>query len=159
MSPGKDHSLLPEMTATVEIEVKRVDDALGVPVQAVVHRRLKELPNTALFRDWIARQPKTPAEKGKDESVRYVTIVFVMVNGEAHARPVKTGISDQERIEILEGVGPEDDVIVGPFRVLDEMVEGQPVKLEVVKKEAAKKEASQSSEPEKEAAGKDQPPR
>ncbi len=63
-----------------------------------------------------------------------------MVNGEAHARPVKTGISDQERIEILEGVGPEDDVIVGPFRVLDEMVEGQPVKLEEVKKEAAKKE-------------------
>ena len=63
-----------------------------------------------------------------------------MVNGEARARPVKTGISDQERIEILEGVGPEDDVIVGPFRVLDEMEEGQPVKLEEVKKEAAKKE-------------------
>ena len=87
-----------------------------------------------MFRDWIARQPKTPAEKGKDDAVRYVTIVFVMVNGEARARPVQTGISDQERIEILEGSGPEDDVIVGPFRVLDEMEEGQPVKLEEPKK-------------------------
>ncbi len=135
---GTGHSLLPEMTATVEIEVKRADDAWGVPVQAVVHRRLKELPQTPLFRDWIARQPKTPAEKGKDDLVRYVTIVFVMVEGEARARPVKTGISDQERIEILEGIAPEDDVIVGPFRVLDEMEEGQPVKLEEVKHKAAK---------------------
>ena len=153
---GKDHALLPEMTATVEIEVKRADDVWSVPVQAVSHRRLKELPNTPLFRDWVARQPKTPAEKGKDESVRYVTIVFVMVNGEARARPVKTGISDQERIEILEGIGPEDDVIVGPFRVLDEMEEGQPVKLEEVKKDAAKKGATLGDAPPQEAGKKDE---
>ncbi|NLX56783.1 MAG: efflux RND transporter periplasmic adaptor subunit [Planctomycetaceae bacterium] len=131
------HSLLPEMTATVEIEVQRADDAWGVPVQAVVHRRLKELPKTPLFRDWITRQPKTPAEKGKDDLMRYVTIVFVMVDGEARARPVKTGISDQERVEILEGITPEDDVIIGPFRVLDELEEGHPVKLEEVKHKAA----------------------
>jgi HlyD family secretion protein len=134
---GKHDSLLPEMTATVEIEVNRAEGALGVPVQAVVHRRLRDLPATQEFRDWIARQPLTPAEKGKDEATRYVTVVFVMVNGEAHARPVKTGISDQDRIEILEGLGSDDEVIVGPFRVLDEMVEGQPVKLEVPKKTSA----------------------
>jgi HlyD family secretion protein len=146
---GKEHALLPEMTATVEIEVKRADDVWGVPVQAVSHRRLKELPNTPLFRDWVARQPKTPSEKGKDDSVRYVTIVFVMVNGEARARPVKTGISDQERIEILEGIGPEDDVIVGPFRVLDEMEEAQPVKLEEPKKEGKKPGARRDASPAK----------
>ncbi len=139
---GKHQSLLPEMTATVEIEVKRAADALGVPVQAVVHRRLKDLPPAQLFRDWVARQPKTPAEKGKDEMVRYVTVVFVMENGEARARPVQTGISDQEQIEILDGLGPQDAVIVGPFRVLDEMVEGQPVKLEELKKEKEKKRSS-----------------
>jgi HlyD family secretion protein len=140
---GKRKSLLPEMTATVEIEVKRAEDALGVPVQAVVHRRLKDLPPTPLFRDWVARQPKTPAEKGKDEMVRYVTVVFVMEDGEAHARPVQTGISDQERIEILDGLGPDDTVIIGPFRVLDEMLEGQPVKLEEPKKEATKKDSKE----------------
>ena len=46
------------------------------------------------------------------------------------ARPVETGISDQERIEILAGLDADDTVIVGPFRSLDEMVEGQPVELE-----------------------------
>jgi HlyD family secretion protein len=96
----------------------------------VVHRRLKDLPDTPLFRDWIAKQPKTPSEKGKDDAVRYVTIVFVLDNGVARARPVQTGISDQERIEILGGITPEEEVIVGPFRTLDEMVDGQPVKPE-----------------------------
>jgi HlyD family secretion protein len=127
---GRHESLRPEMTATVEIEVKRAADALSVPVQAVVHRRLRDLPNTPLFRDWVARQPKTPAEKGKDDAMRYVNVVFLMKDAKAEARPVETGISDQERIEILDGVEPEDTVIVGPFRVLDELEEGQPVELE-----------------------------
>jgi HlyD family secretion protein len=127
---AKEHELLPEMTATVEIEVQRAEDALSVPVQAVVHRRLKDLPPRPEFREWVERQPKTPGEKGKELAVRYVTVVFVMEDGEARARPVETGISDEERIEILSGVGPDDQVIVGPFRTLDEMVEGQPVKPE-----------------------------
>ncbi|MHB8969602.1 MAG: efflux RND transporter periplasmic adaptor subunit [Pirellulaceae bacterium] len=154
---GKHEALLPEMTATVEIEVKRAENTLSVPVQAVVHRRLKDLPPTPMFRDWVARQPKTPSEKGKDELVRYVTAVFVMEDGEAHARPVQTGISDQERIEILDGLGLEDTVIIGPFRALDEMVEGQPVKLEEPKKEAAQQEAAKQEAAQQEAPAKQKP--
>jgi hypothetical protein len=59
-----------------------------------------------------------------------VKVVFVMRQGVAHARPVETGISDEDRIEILDGIDEDDIVIVGPFRTLDEMVEGQPVELE-----------------------------
>ncbi len=132
---GKHAALRPAMTATVEIEVKRVKDAMSVPVQAVVHRRFRDLPDTPQLRQWVEKQPKTPAEKGKDLSVRYVKIVFVMQDGVARIRPVTTGISDQERIEIIAGLETKDTVIVGPFRTLDEMVEDQPVKL---KKEESK---------------------
>lgn len=133
---GTHHALRPEMTATVEIEVKRSEDALSLPVQAVVHRRFRDLPDTPLFRDWIKNQPVTPAERGKDISARYVKVVFVMEDGVAQARPVETGINDQERIEILSGIDGQVDVIVGPFRVLDEMVDGQPVALEEEKKDS-----------------------
>jgi HlyD family secretion protein len=126
---GKD-IVRPEMTATVEIEVKRVADALSLPVQAVVHRRLKDLPDTQLFKDWIARQPKMPTSKKRAGQTQYVKVVFVVENGEARARPVETGISDPLRIEILSGVDPDDQVIVGPFRTLDEMQEQQPVEKE-----------------------------
>ncbi|MBM4091393.1 MAG: efflux RND transporter periplasmic adaptor subunit [Planctomycetes bacterium] len=127
---GVNEMLRPEMTATVEIEVRRADDALSLPVQAVVHRRLKDLPDTRLFRDWVASQPETPSEKGKDESVRYVKVVFVVKDGKAVVRPVKTGISDAERIEIESGLDADDTVIAGPFRALDELEDGQPVRLE-----------------------------
>ncbi len=131
---GKSAALRPEMTATVEIQVKRAAHALSVPVQAVVHRRAKDLPDTPLFRDWLAKQPLTATEKGKDPRTRYIKAVFVLDHGVARARPVETGISDLERIEIKSGIGPDDTVIVGPFRALDEMTDGQPV---VVKKPVA----------------------
>lgn len=141
---GKYQTLRPEMTATVEIEVKRADNAMSVPAQAVVHRRVKDLPDTPLFRDWVALQPKTPGEKGKDESVRYVKVVFLMGNSTALARPVKTGINDSERIEILAGIEPDARVIVGPFRALDEMEDGQPVKLEDEESKSKKKESKKA---------------
>jgi HlyD family secretion protein len=144
---GQHESVRPEMTATVEIEVNRADDVLSLPVQAVVYRRYRDLPQTALFRDWLASQPVTPAEKGKDLAIRYVKVVFVMEDGIAHARPVATGISDQDRIEIRDGLKPEDTVIVGPFRALDEMEDGQPVKLEEVRPEANDSEKSEAKPP------------
>ncbi len=142
---GKHGALRPEMTATVEIEVKRVHDAMSVPVQAVVHRRFRDLPDTPQLREWVEKQPKTPAEKGKDLSVRYIKIVFVMQDGVARVRPVRTGISDEERIEIIEGLDGKDDVIIGPFRTLDEMAEDQPVELKKEDPKKAKKQTARDS--------------
>jgi HlyD family secretion protein len=122
-----DPAVRPGMTATVEIEVRRAEDALGVPVQAVVHRRLKDLPDTPAFRSWSDRHARAPAERGFDPEARYLPIVFVVEAGVARARPVETGLSDERRIEVLSGVDPDDHVVVGPFRALDELRDGDPV--------------------------------
>jgi HlyD family secretion protein len=124
---GQDASLRSGMTATVEIEVQHAPDVLGVPVQAVVHRRRKDLPDTRAVRDWSSRHARTPGEKAKDLESLYVKIVFVAENGQARARPVETGISDERRVEILSGLKPTDRVVVGPFRALDELKDGDPV--------------------------------
>ena len=96
------------MTATVEIEVRRADDALGVPVQAVVHRRRKDLPDTPAVRSWAERHARSPGEKAREAEARYVKIVFVVQHGVARARPVETGLSDERRVEILAGLGPDE---------------------------------------------------
>jgi HlyD family secretion protein len=127
---GDTAMVRPEMSATVEIEVKRAADAPSLPVQAVVHRRWKDLPDNVLFREWRVRQSETATRKRIAGETQYVKVVFVVEGGEARARPVETGISDQLRVEILAGVEPDEQVIVGPFRALDEMRDGQPVKLE-----------------------------
>jgi HlyD family secretion protein len=116
------------MTATVEIEVRRVDEALGVPVQTVVHRLRKDLPDTPAVRAWCERNAHSPGERAREGKTRYVKVVFVLEQGVARARPVETGLSDARRVEIVSGLGPDDRVVVGPFRTLDELRDGQPAR-------------------------------
>jgi HlyD family secretion protein len=121
------------MTATVEIEVKRAADALSIPVQAVVHRRLRDLPGTTpLFRDWVARQPKTPAEKGKDDAMRVRECGLSYEGREGGGAAGRDGnqrpgaYRDSRR-----AASPTDTVIVGTVpRVGRDWTEGQPVELE-----------------------------
>ena len=117
------------MTATVEIEVDRVDDALAVPVQAVAHRKLKDLPDTPLFREWAERQPRVPGDDASELRSRYLKVVFVMEGGVAKAIPIETGLSDDRFVQVIAGLGADQTVIVGPFRALDELKDGDAVVL------------------------------
>jgi HlyD family secretion protein len=114
----------PAMSATVEVEVKRAEEVLSLPVQAVVHRRRKDLPETPAVIAWTERHLREVGGKRKEAESRYVQIVFVVEQGVARARPVEVGISDERRVEILSGVEPDEQVIVGPFRALDELKDG-----------------------------------
>ena len=100
---------------------------LGVPVQAVVHRRRKDLPDSPEVRAWSARNSRSLGEKAQEVEARYVKVVFVVDDGIARARPVETGISDERRVEVLSGLKTTDMVIVAPFRALDELKDGNPV--------------------------------
>jgi HlyD family secretion protein len=134
---GEHGALRGGMTCTVEIEVRRSDDALSVPIQAVVHRRRKDLPDTPGLRDWAEQQARSPGEKAREAEARYIKVLFVMAEGVARACPVDTGLSDERRIEILSILKPGDSkpgklrlkeqVIVGPFRALDELKDRQRV--------------------------------
>jgi HlyD family secretion protein len=68
-----------------------------------------------------------PGEKKRQAEARYLKIVFVLDGDAVRARPVRTGLSDERRIEILWGLEADEQVVVGPFRVLDELKDGQPV--------------------------------
>ena len=126
-SPVDAPRLRPGMTATVEVEVRRADDAISVPAQAVVHRRRKDLPDSPAVREWADRNARSPGEKSREAELRYIKLVFVAEGSVARARPVETGLSDEKRVEILSGLKNEDRVVVGPFRALDELKDGDPI--------------------------------
>lgn len=119
---GDQATLRPGMTATVEIEVQREPEALGVPIQAVVHRRRQDLPDRPEFRGSLDRY-----SGGGDPDEQYLKVVFVLEGGAARARLVSIGLSDERRAQVLSGVTTDESVITGPFRVLDELKDGQPV--------------------------------
>jgi HlyD family secretion protein len=153
-----DERIKPGMTANVEIEVAKHQQAITVPVEAVVHRLRKELADDILA-DFDSRQ----ANLGLSERARqaqYIKVLYVMENDKAQLRLITTGIADSKRVELLEGAVLEDTVIVGPYRSLDQLRDGKKVALiEESKKEGEEQpgEEEQEEPAEQAAAQKDVP--
>lgn len=101
----------PGMTASVDIITNTKRDILSVPLGAVTTR--------------IPKGEKDGEEESKkrnrDEELKEV--VFVNVDGKAELRVVKTGISDFDNIEIVDGVSESDQVIVGPYLAVSKKLE------------------------------------
>jgi HlyD family secretion protein len=113
------------MSANVEILVDERDDVVSIPAQAVLHRRAKDLPRALAER----LGDETPHGPGvKDPARRYHQVVFVEEGGQARCRLVKTGISDENRVEVLGGLAEGERVIAGPYRAFDLLKEGKPVR-------------------------------
>jgi HlyD family secretion protein len=112
--------LRPGMSVRAEIETRPAATALVVPIQAVVER-----------------SPLKGAQ-GKDAKEEPVKVVFVIENGKGLQREVKTGISDETRVEILSGLKPGETVITGPYRSLRDLKDGDAVYITTPEKEDSK---------------------
>jgi HlyD family secretion protein len=126
------------MNANVDIQVDERSNALIVPTQAVLHRQARELP-AELRQQLEDRYLKGPGVK--DPSRRYHQVVFINDKGIARCRLVKTGISDESRVEIVTGLEEGDSVIVGPYRVFEKLKDGAPIK-ELIEQDEVKSAGS-----------------
>jgi HlyD family secretion protein len=134
-------ALRPGMSATVDITTNFHPKVLSLPIQAVVMKEekadtLKEKKEGALA---STDSNKTKDEKKKKE--KEVQGVFVIQDGRAKFVKVKTGIADQQNIEILSGINEGDQVVTGSYKILRTLKDGDKVKIEkkVEKKEEAEK--------------------
>jgi HlyD family secretion protein len=117
----------PGMTANLEIEVDKRDDSITVPIEAIVHRMRKDLPESVL--ETFDRKQATLDLSERAKQGQYIKVLYIIDNGAAHVRLVDAGIADTRRVEILEGVGLDETVIVGPYRSLDQLKDGRKVTL------------------------------
>jgi HlyD family secretion protein len=141
-----DPSVKPGMNANVQIEVDQKEDALTIPVQAVVQRKKKDLPD-----EIIEQMEESAVQLASDETrakAQYVKIAFVKNGEKAEVRLVKTGISDDTDVEIVEGIEEGDIVVTGPFRSLDRLKGGSTVKLEEPKKKKGEEEKGEAADSE-----------
>jgi HlyD family secretion protein len=124
---SSDSRIMPGMTANVEIEVARSLEAMTVPVEAVVHRLRKDLAP-----DIVAEFDRRQNAQGVSATAReaqYIKVIYVKSNDAARLRLVETGIADSKRVELLGGVALEEEVIIGPYRSLDQLKDGCKVAL------------------------------
>ncbi len=99
-----DPALRPSMTAKVAVLTATRPDALTIPIQAVVKRKLDE----------EGEEVKGTAAEGLDE----VDVVYFIDDGKAAVQAVTTGISDELHVEVTDGIEVGEEVIVGPYRTL-----------------------------------------
>jgi HlyD family secretion protein len=106
------------LSADVEIETQSHADAIKIPSQAVMGRPLEQLPAD------LRHSPDI--ERGKS----FATVVFRCINNKAVITPVTVGPSDDTHTAIKAGLNANDPVIVGPYKILESLQDGQAVKLE-----------------------------
>lgn len=116
---AKPDRVLPGMSAEVKVVAEQRDSTLIVPVQAVTVRPERSLADVAAN---IEGNKLSAPKKGET----FAKVVFVVdAEKKVHARRVKTGISSDTDIEILEGLSEGDEIIEGPYRTLaKELKEG-----------------------------------
>jgi len=121
----------PGMSATVEIQTKRADKVLAVPIQAVTTRA----DTTGRMKSALEKREEKKTHKTGELQKKIQDYVFLYQNGTARLQKVKTGIQDNMYIEIKKGVKEGQEVITAPYRLVSKTLKnGEKVK-KVNKKE------------------------
>ncbi|MFD2203516.1 efflux RND transporter periplasmic adaptor subunit [Shivajiella indica] len=99
ISERNKYPFRPGMTASVDIITQKKDNVLSVPLASVTTRE-----------DQVTEET--------DGSTKSKELIFIVENGRAKMVEIKTGISDFDNIEILEGVSEGTEVISGPYFIV-----------------------------------------
>ena len=113
---GEVNPLRPGMSASVDIQTETRKNVLSVPIQSVTTRT-----------DTTKIQV-TPS----DENIR--TLLFITDGTHALAKDVKTGIQDNNYIEITSGIKEGDQIVTAPFSAISKKLSDSTL-IQIVKKE------------------------
>jgi HlyD family secretion protein len=128
----------PGMSASVDIQTRKVANVISIPIQAVTTRNPDSL-NTSKDNEFDDREVKLKNDNEdkdiKKEEVKLKEYVFIVnKDGNAKQVEVKTGIQDNDYIEISSGLKAGEEVICGPYSAVSKSLkEGS--KIKIVKKE------------------------
>ena len=104
----------PGMSAAVDIYTNEVNDVISVPIQAVT-----------------AREVEDEDDKNKKKEQEFEEIVYVIQADTVSAKVVKTGIQNDEFIQILNGLDIGEEVVTGPYAAIsNKLKDGSDVNVE-----------------------------
>ena len=127
---GKKFPFRPGMSASVDINTEIQKDVLSVPIQSVTTREDEK--------EEEKEDEETKVKKKKDDE-EIKEVVFVMLADTVKMVEVKTGIQDDENIEILSGLQEGEEVVAGPYSAISRKLKaGMQVRLEDKEKKKSK---------------------
>jgi len=117
--PGQAYPFRPGMSASVDIYTHTADNVLSVPLVAVSVREEDKADQSKKETD--KTEEENPAAKTKQETKKeseIQEIVYVVSGDTVSVRNVKTGIQDNDYIEILSGLNGDETVVTGPYSAI-----------------------------------------
>ncbi len=118
VKPNQPNPFRPGMSTTVDIQTMTKANILTVPIQAVTTRA----DTSAVSAKNLVNLSQN-TEQTEQSTAKTLEAVFVAVGDTARLVFVKTGIQDNRSIEITEGLGGEEEVIVAPFSAVSRRLE------------------------------------
>ena len=135
-----DDNLRPGMSCNADIETETVFAVISVPIQSVTAREnvdgSDENQNNGDEKAHDNKEGKPEKKKENKETRKGPSeVVFLVESGTVNMMEVKTGISDDNYIEIIEGLEDSVDVVSGSYRAISrELEDGSKVKVEEKRK-------------------------
>jgi HlyD family secretion protein len=127
----------PGMSASVDIQTRKVVNVIAIPIQAVTTRNPDSL-NTINNDEFDDREVKVKNDNEdkdlKKEEVKIKEYVFLVNNGSAKQIEVKTGIQDNDFIQVISGLTDKQEVICGPYSAVSKSLK-EGTKIKIVRKE------------------------
>lgn len=118
----------PGMSATVEIQTKRVANVITIPIQSVTMRDTSETGKNKKKKE--SELESATSSESSDTKDKRIECVFVIENDHVKLQPVKSGIQDNTYIEIKSGLKEKEKVVTGPFNVINKKLkDGDKVKV------------------------------
>jgi HlyD family secretion protein len=136
-----DHGLRPGMSCNATIETQTINNVLSVPIQSVTARSNDDKSKT-VTKEADDKNSNVIDKKDKKATVnnKPKEVVFVIEDNKAKMKEVKTGLSDDNYIQIKEGLKDGEKVVSGSYRAISrELNDGSKVRLEDKKSTTAKK--------------------
>jgi HlyD family secretion protein len=135
-----DPGLRPGMSCNATIETQTINNVLSIPIQSVTARSEDNKPKE-ISKDKDNSNSNVIDKKEKKATVtKPKEVVFVIENNKAKMKEVKTGLSDDNFIEIKEGLKNGENVVTGSYKAISrDLNDGSKVKLEEKKSTSAKK--------------------
>jgi HlyD family secretion protein len=128
----------PGMSTTVEIQTETAKDALSIPIQAVTTRVAKDTLdkyNAKAVKERTDGDDQMEIVGAKKKTGEIQECVFVLEKGTAKKVNVKSGIQDNNYIQILSGLKEGQEVITGPYSAISKTLKDKDKVKKVDKKD------------------------
>lgn len=122
VSDGRRYPFRPGMSASVDIYTHLAENAISVPIVSVTAQEDENLKKMKKQEEEEGPQKEEKKDAIGADAVK--EIVFVVTGDTVAVREVKTGIQDNNHIEILSGLQEGETVVTGPYSAIARKLKG-----------------------------------